>query len=205
MRSHWGLGFNIGILGDTAQSITKGNVGVFAKRSREFLFIIFFFLSFFVLQLKYVMYNHIYWHGKMFTTYCWMTKKQVYLFFLSFCNPVNFLLFDNGYYFKIDIWIFWNVFIMIFICCIFTFFWVHVFLPAICFSCYFPLFPLFFFQCLYMVFGCFLCVLSSSLNEGNSSWTGCVCELRPGGGQCLGEAASAQLFLPRSWWQRCFV
>eukprot|EP00070_Physeter_catodon_P038438 XP_028345332.1 actin-related protein 3B isoform X1 [Physeter catodon] len=32
----------------------------------------------------------------------------------------------------------------------------------------------YFLMCFYMAFGWFLCVLSSSLNEGNSSWTGCT-------------------------------
>ena len=55
-----------------------------------------------------------------------------------------------------------------------------------------------------MVFGYLLCVLSSSLNEGSSSGTACVCDLRQGSGQgtVWGKLLLLRILLPCSQWRR---
>ena len=96
-------------------------------------FHLFFFFSF--CSIKYVMYVRIYWHGKMFTPYCWMTKSRfIYSFYLSII-----LLFDYGDDdFKIDIWSFRAVLglDLYLLCFVFMSFWACVF----CLPFVFPVF-----------------------------------------------------------------
>lgn len=148
----------------------------FSNRPREFLFILFF--SFY--SVKCMMYVHIYWHGKMFTTYCWMTKRFIYSFYL----PI--ILFDNDDDFKMDIWIFWVVLglDLYLLCFFFLSFWACVF----CLLFVFPIFSLSPLVSFTISIPCLagFCALPppSPLDSewGSSSWTRCVRELRLGWG-----------------------
>lgn len=106
-------------------------------------FYLFFFFSF--CSIIYGRYVHIYWHGKMFTTYCWMTKSRfIYSFYFSII-----FLFDNDDYFKMDIWIFRAVLgLDLYLLCFYIFLGMYV-LSAVCFS-YFLSFP----SCFLLVFPC---------------------------------------------------